>query len=310
MKITLFQLRAFAAVSRRGSFTAAANELHRTQPAITATIQQLEEHLGKRLFDRSAQGVRLTSTALELAPAIWDILVRLDEVISRANGSELAQEEARLVIGALPSVASNDIARQTAAFRVDHPHVRIAIEEASSRELAAMVRAGEIEFAITSEVRESSDLDQRLLICEALCAYFHKDHALRAVRRPSVSALAHCELILLARGGTTRRMVERAFRASGRPVYPEIEAGTADTALALVARGAGVAILPRLSTAKLAGFPDVMAVPLLAKAFARTLVVIHRRDRPLSALARAFLAPFAMPSADLPEVTRTADPHG
>ena len=62
------QLRAFVAINRFGSFTAAADNLHLTQPAISKRIAALETQLGAALFDRIGRSARLTETGHQLLP--------------------------------------------------------------------------------------------------------------------------------------------------------------------------------------------------------------------------------------------------
>src|SRR6476659_3111271 len=63
----LFQLEAFLAVVREGSFSAAAKALYRTQPAISQTIKKLEDEIGRPLFDRSSRRGVLTDAGRVLA---------------------------------------------------------------------------------------------------------------------------------------------------------------------------------------------------------------------------------------------------
>src|SRR6188474_3581549 len=63
----LFQLEAFLAVVREGSFSAAAKALFRTQPAISQTIKKLEDEIGRPLFDRSSRRGVLTDAGRVLA---------------------------------------------------------------------------------------------------------------------------------------------------------------------------------------------------------------------------------------------------
>ena len=69
----LFQLEAFLAVVREGSFSAAAKALYRTQPAISQTIKKLEDEIGRPLFDRPGRRGVLTDAGrvLAITPSAW-----------------------------------------------------------------------------------------------------------------------------------------------------------------------------------------------------------------------------------------------
>src|SRR3546814_19898677 len=66
MNLTLRQLQAFRAVADLGSFSEAAERLHLSQPALSATIRKLEEMLNVRLFDRTTRQIALTPEGEEL----------------------------------------------------------------------------------------------------------------------------------------------------------------------------------------------------------------------------------------------------
>src|SRR5882672_10342648 len=105
MNISLRQLRAFAAVAQLGSFTRAADALHATQPALSAQINELEDSLGVRLFDRSTRSVTITQAGRDLLPVVAKILDDVARVPTHAR--DVARKNiGRVVVAALPSVSS------------------------------------------------------------------------------------------------------------------------------------------------------------------------------------------------------------
>lgn len=85
MRLTLDGLAVLDAIERRGSFAAAAQELHRVPSAITYTVQKLEEDMGVPLFDRSAHRARLTAAGRELLREGRHLLRAADELESRVK---------------------------------------------------------------------------------------------------------------------------------------------------------------------------------------------------------------------------------
>src|ERR1700690_355799 len=76
--VTLDQLRAFVAVVEQGSFSAAARRLKRVQSAISASMANLETHLGIALWDRSAKVARLTDQGQAVLVAARRVLAEVD----------------------------------------------------------------------------------------------------------------------------------------------------------------------------------------------------------------------------------------
>src|SRR5688500_5626984 len=126
MNITLRQLQAFCTVARLGSFTKAANALHTTQPALSVQIGQLEDALGLRLFDRTTRTVAITRVGEELLPRAERTLAELAGIVDSASGLG-AKNAGRIVVAALPSVASSFLPEAIASFRAKFPNVQIVL---------------------------------------------------------------------------------------------------------------------------------------------------------------------------------------
>lgn len=82
----IYQLRTFVTVAQQGHLTQAAEQLHLSQPAVTAQIKALEEEVGMPLFERTAGGVTLTRAGQELLPQAQGILAGARDLINHARG--------------------------------------------------------------------------------------------------------------------------------------------------------------------------------------------------------------------------------
>ncbi|MDQ2695050.1 MAG: LysR family transcriptional regulator, partial [Pseudomonadota bacterium] len=106
MKLTLEALTVLDAIDRRGSFAAAAEELHRVPSAITYTVQKLETDLGVRVFDRSGHRARLTPAGQRLLAEGRQLLLmagKLERMVKRvASGWEA---ELAIAVGELVPMA-------------------------------------------------------------------------------------------------------------------------------------------------------------------------------------------------------------
>ena len=84
--LRLSRLRHFCVVAERGSIGLAAHHLHITQPALTRSIRKVEEDAGEPLFERTAQGVRLTAVGRTLLPFAQAILAEADRAVHECSG--------------------------------------------------------------------------------------------------------------------------------------------------------------------------------------------------------------------------------
>jgi LysR family transcriptional regulator, glycine cleavage system transcriptional activator len=120
--LPLNALRAFEAVARLGSFRAAADALFVTQSAISHQIHNVEEWLGKPLFEREGNRTRLLPHGVELARSLAISLNEIEVACDRARDSSQA-----LVIAAIPSVAMCWLIPRLNRFRAAHPTTEVRI---------------------------------------------------------------------------------------------------------------------------------------------------------------------------------------
>ncbi len=115
-------LRAFELVARLGSFKAAAEAMFVTQSAVSHQIRNVEEALGKPLFEREGNRTRLLPHGAELARQLSVSLAEIDAACERARNASQA-----LVIAAIPSVAMCWLIPRLNRFRAAHPQIEIRI---------------------------------------------------------------------------------------------------------------------------------------------------------------------------------------
>ena len=117
-------LRAFEAVARRSSFSAAADELHLTQPAISRQIKGLEEELGAPLFLRGTRSVELTVAGTQLLRGVIPLLQRLDTTVRQIRS---ARGRRHVSITTFASFASLWLLPRLALFQREHPDIDIRV---------------------------------------------------------------------------------------------------------------------------------------------------------------------------------------
>ena len=148
------RLQVLREVAAHGSFSAAAEALAFTQPAVSRQIATLEAEAGARLVDRSVRGVRLTQAGELLVGHADAILARLAAAESQLEA--LAQlEVGRLRIGSPPTASATLIPLAIAAFAEAHPDVDLRLDEALSSEPLPRLASGELDIAIVTDANRS-----------------------------------------------------------------------------------------------------------------------------------------------------------
>jgi LysR family glycine cleavage system transcriptional activator len=121
--------RAFEAVARRLSFSAAAEELFLTQPAISRQIKALEDELGAPLFLRGTRRVELTGAGMQLLRAVIPLLQRLDGTVRQIRS---ARGRRHVSVATFASFASLWLLPRLRAFEATHPDIDIRISAADA----------------------------------------------------------------------------------------------------------------------------------------------------------------------------------
>ena len=138
-------LRTFLAVTESGSFSRAANLIHRSQSAVSLQIKQLETTLGQAVFERRARGVLLTTAGEKLHPAAQKIVALLDETIGDLRADPL---RGRLRIGIPDEYGDSLMAEVVGRFAREHPLVELEVRCGFSADFPEAVARGELDMAV------------------------------------------------------------------------------------------------------------------------------------------------------------------
>ncbi|MBO9353457.1 LysR family transcriptional regulator [Bordetella petrii] len=287
-QISLLQLRAFLAVSRYGSFTRAAEVLHRTQPAVTQQIRSLEASLGLKLFDRTTRQLRLTEIGVDLVPVLSAMLQQLDDVVGATQ--DLRYKRTGTVrLGCLPSVASLYLPGRIAEFRRHHPGVSFLLSDGLGDQVVTMVTRGDVDFGITDVPHPSPELAIHPLLRETICLLYLAGHPVHKAKRVDIDELCRHDLILMAPGSTVRRLVDTAFAAQGRIAVATCQASYNTTAIGMVKAGLGIALLPA-SGFDLALDPRLRTRSVDIAGLDRQVSIVRRKDKAMPPSTQAFMA--------------------
>ncbi len=138
-------LRTFVAIADSGSFTRAAENVRRTQSAVSMQIKKLEDIVGQPLFTRWSRGVRLTDAGETLLPNARRILRLLDET---TDGFQTEPLEGDVRIGIPEEYGSTVLPRLLAQFADSHPNVNVTVTCEQTGQLERALETGTLDLAI------------------------------------------------------------------------------------------------------------------------------------------------------------------
>jgi len=248
--LELRHLRYFVCVAEEQNIGRAALRLHISQPPLTRQIQQLEEELGAKLFHRTARGVDLTDAGRVLYDDARNILGLADRAAERA--SKAAQGLlGRVDVAIFGSGIFGVIPQLLRRFRESHPEVSIRLHNMAKEEQIDALRHQRITLAFNRLMRPVEGLVSETLLTEPLYVALPSGSALAARTAVSLSELEGEPLVMYPTGSRPSFIdhLHELCRSCGFVPLVAQEVGDAVHAVALVATGFGLCVVPRSATA-------------------------------------------------------------
>jgi len=169
------QLRYFLRVAERGNFTRAAEELNISQPALSRSIQKLEDELGQPVFERKTRAVALTPAGVLLQTRAQQILTLIAD--TKAEISDDGQS-GQIRIGAIPTIAPYFLPNLLREFSSEFPDASLIVQEDTTEKLLKRCSQGEIDLAIVALPISAKYLEVEELFQEELLLVLPPDHPL------------------------------------------------------------------------------------------------------------------------------------
>jgi LysR family transcriptional regulator, low CO2-responsive transcriptional regulator len=287
--INLNQLRVFQAVARTRSFTRAADVVHLTQPGISKHIKQMEEYYGLPLFDRLGKKVALTQAGEILFDAAQEMMLSLDIAEQRIEDLK-GLRGGRLVLGASFPIAVYILPAVLAAFRKEHPAVEVKLDISLSERTTAKVVANKVDLGLVSHEPNDSRLLATVFMTDELVAIAPSHHHWAAKNQVEPRDLLGETFIAAPRGAGTRAVVEGRLKEKGVTLQNVLDFGNPEGVKHAVEAGLGVSIQARSVVQQEISAGALVAVPLARMDVKIEYLFVCRRDKHLSAAAKAFLA--------------------
>ncbi|MDA0796123.1 MAG: LysR family transcriptional regulator [Proteobacteria bacterium] len=278
LNITLKHLRTFVIVARYGSFNKAAEELSRTQPAITLSVKQLENFIGLKLLDRTTRRVTPTAEGENFIPIAERLVRDFDTAISDLKATA-ERRVGNVSMAIVPSVATNLLPPIIKTFSINFPGINLHLNDDTSRVVQRKVERNQVDFGIGSVWQQNRLLNFRPLFADNLELVCHRDHHLAASTDPiHLNELAN-ETFLDT--GITKTMQSRQSLGPSKFDFPNIT-----TLIAMLKSNLGISILPSLAIPRETG---ELVSRRLIPGEKRDICLITRNEWTLSPAAEAMI---------------------
>ena len=284
------QLRCFCATVEHGSFSAAADDLRVSQPAVAEQVRKLEQAMGATLFRRAARGVVPTEAGLAFAEhatrslrALEDAAATVGELVSLRSGS--------VAVGMFAAPSPWRLEEVAASFLRRYPGVTLRLVGRNSSAIAEQVRRGGLEAGLVLLPIDDDMLDVRPIVRDEVL-YVSADPA-RTAEPATIERLAAAPLVFYdaesADADPIRRQLAERAQAHGVRLRPRAEVELMELALRLVAGGIGDTYLPSAFT-HAPYYPAGLTTVAFEPAMYDTFAIITRPAAHLSRGVRELLA--------------------
>lgn len=282
-------MQAFVAIVEQGTFQKAGDALSLTQTGLSRRLQQLESHLGVLLIDRTTRSWSLTTVGAEFLPKARRLVQELESAFTDLREAT-RQARGTVSLACVATAARQFLPEVLVRYMREFPHNQVKIMDAAAPDVAEAVLQRRAEFGINVLARPHPDLISETLTRDSFVLMCREDHPLAAREQMRWRELQNrSDLILLSGGSGNEVILEYTLSRLKLGLQGRLEAQRPSTAMGLVAAGAGIVILPRMTRRK-GMYPQIRDVRLVEPVVERELALIKRRDASLSPAAERLYA--------------------
>ncbi|MEY9383193.1 LysR family nitrogen assimilation transcriptional regulator [Bradyrhizobium japonicum] len=284
----LRQMQYFLCLAEEKNVTRAARQLNIVQPALSMQIAKLEAELGQKLFDRSVQGMNLTSAG--------EALVRLTAPIVR--DAEYARQEmaqlggrisGRVSVGLITSVAQSTMASSSATVASRYPEITLSACEGYTETLVDWVNTGQLDFALINVPRRKTPLSAHHIMDEEMVFACRKDSPVRPPPKLRFDHIANFDLVLPSKRHGLRLILDEHAAAIGIDLRPRLELDTLPALCDVIATTDFATVLPTIALRQSLASGAIRAHRFDQQRIVRSIAWVHHPRRAVSVAAKAVL---------------------
>lgn len=291
-------LRYFVLIAETGSFKTTAQKAHRSQPAVSLAIKQLESLLGQPLFE-PAERTRLTAFGQACLPVAQDFLryqAQTVDSLQRIVNNEFGS----ITLACVPTAATHLIPNILARFTDAYPQVDITLLDDNSRSIERMVLAEEADCGICSHFVEDARLSADLILHDEFGLVVNAAHPLARHRSLTWDEVIAQPLL----GSAAHQQLEAYYPEAPSLPKPQVFISNMISLLSLLERGMGAAVLARLAIPPHSE-NQLCFVPITSPRIERKLVLLRLAKRSLSIPARHLIELIKSEARTMQPPTRT-----
>ena len=290
-RIRLRHLHTFVAVAQQGTLGRAAETLNLSQPALSKTLNELEELTGVRLFERGRLGAQLTTMGEQFLTHAVRVLDALNHAGQSFN-EQPADQPAIIRLGALTTAAMGMLPQILDRFHQLQPNTTIQVATLHNNVLLAGLRAGEFDIGIgrMADSEMMTGLTYELLFLESLKLVVRPEHPLLS-DNVTLSRAMQWPVVISPEGTAPRRIAQQMLDEQGCSLPPHcIETSSTSLARQLALRYDYIWFVPSGAIKEDLNHNAVCALPIHSSGPGEPVGIITRTGSPLSLSAEVLMS--------------------
>ncbi|MEN0105072.1 MAG: LysR family transcriptional regulator [Pseudomonas sp.] len=288
MHFDLIDLRLFVRILEAGTITAGAERCHLTLASASARIRAMEASLGTPLLERGRRGIAATAAGNALARHARLIVQQIEHLqFDLADYATGFKGQVRVLCNT--TALSEYLPEVLADFLACHPHIDIDLQEQPSLRIVHGIRQGTADLGIISDAVDSSGLQTRPFRRDPLMLVMPLGHPLAELDAVHFAATLEHEFVGLALNSALAIYLEEQALHAGRRLRIRVRAESFDGVLRMVARGAGLGVVPQAAIERWQGPKNFASVPLSDPWAQRRLLLCATDFNALPGYARTLL---------------------
>lgn len=285
-------LRTFVMIARTGGFSGAAEQMGRSQPAISRRIALLEAEIRMPVFERLAGGVALSQAGEALLPHAERVLAALEDASSAMRVLQVG-EGGPISVAVVGTLAGADLAQALKRFAGQFPKVALTLRTATSVQVSDLVRRGEATLGLRYFEDPSPDLENRACASEALVVVCAPEHPLAQRKVASLRDLGNEPWLGFpppeGRDERWAGMLSAQFLIRGVAEVPFTAVDSLTAQKRLVEAGFGLALMPVSAVAEERAAGSLAAIAVADLAVSNPVSLITRKGGYVSPAAQALI---------------------
>ena len=283
---TFRQLQVFESIARNGSFTAAANELHLTQPTISVQVKKLSDIVGMPLFEIMGKRVHLTSIGQQLLKTCHNVFKELNEFEMTMSDIKGIKEGTLKVSGV--TTVEYFAPRMLGDFCSKYPGIKVSLEVTNRSRVISRMKENLDDIYICNSVNEDIGIKDTLFLQNPLVIIAPPNHPLVGSRNISFEELTNEHFIMREPGCGTYLALDKLIgeRKIVFDIYMEL--GSNEAIKQAVSSGMGISMLSLYSLSHEIKNGEIAVLDVVGFPYMDEWHIVSPKGKKLSIVAQAF----------------------